>query len=172
MATLFLTAQNARDLAGTTNGGPGGSRTHGVLSEADYESAACNQHGVRPKKKTRSEGRARTLMWPTYYTKKGASGIACLRQNNPEAPSSTAACLNDNRRRSIPFEERLQLVRTARVTQLAQRLCLDLTDPFTRHVELLADFFERVIGAHLDTETHAQHLRFTRREGIEHVLHD
>ncbi|CAG9199337.1 hypothetical protein BCAR13_1260022 [Paraburkholderia caribensis] len=50
-------------------GGPGGSRTHGVLSEADYESAACNQHGVRPNdasqwklektnKKTRSEGRA------------------------------------------------------------------------------------------------------------------
>jgi hypothetical protein len=30
------------------DGGPGGSRTHGVLSEADYESAACNQHGVRP----------------------------------------------------------------------------------------------------------------------------
>ena len=36
-------------------GGPGGIRTHDVLSEADYESAACNQHGVRPeKKKTRS----------------------------------------------------------------------------------------------------------------------
>jgi hypothetical protein len=32
-------------------GGPGGIRTHDVLSEADYESAACNQHGVRPKKK-------------------------------------------------------------------------------------------------------------------------
>jgi hypothetical protein len=29
-------------------GGPGGIRTHDVLSEADYESAACNQHGVRP----------------------------------------------------------------------------------------------------------------------------
>lgn len=29
-------------------GGPGRSRTDGVLSEADYESAACNQHGVRP----------------------------------------------------------------------------------------------------------------------------
>jgi len=52
-----------------TFGGPGGIRTHGVLSEADYESAACNQHGVRPNdasqwklektnKKTRSEGRA------------------------------------------------------------------------------------------------------------------
>lgn len=39
------------------NGGPGGIRTHGVLSEADYESAACNQHGVRPNKKTRSLGR-------------------------------------------------------------------------------------------------------------------
>lgn len=35
-------------------GGPGRSRTDDVLSEADYESAACNQHGVRPKKKTRS----------------------------------------------------------------------------------------------------------------------
>ena len=44
------------------DGGPGGIRTHGVLSEADYESAACNQHGVRPcqsrKKETRCLGRA------------------------------------------------------------------------------------------------------------------
>ncbi|SPD37763.1 protein of unknown function (plasmid) [Cupriavidus taiwanensis] len=29
-------------------GGPGGIRTHGGIFPADYESAACNQHGVRP----------------------------------------------------------------------------------------------------------------------------
>jgi hypothetical protein len=51
------TGRNVEALA--MHGGPGGIRTHGVLSEADYESAACNQHGVRPKKKkTRSQGRA------------------------------------------------------------------------------------------------------------------
>src|SRR5579863_8797921 len=73
--------------------------------------------------------------------------------------------------RSIAFEERLELVRAARVTELAQRLCFDLANPLTRHVELLADFLERVIGAHLDAEAHAQHLRFARRQRIEHVLH-
>lgn len=43
-----LTAQPSGLRWNSLNGGPGGSRTHGVLSEADYESAACNQHGVRP----------------------------------------------------------------------------------------------------------------------------
>jgi hypothetical protein len=43
-----------------TLGGPGGVRTHDVLSEADYESAACNQHGVRPTK-LRSVARTKEL---------------------------------------------------------------------------------------------------------------
>src|SRR6185437_1790029 len=69
------------------------------------------------------------------------------------------------------IEERAQLLRTTRVTQLAQRLRLDLTDAFTSHVELLADFLERVVGVHVDAETHAQHLRLARREAAEHVAH-
>ena len=32
--------KNVLELDGTTNGGPGGVRSHGALSEADYESAA------------------------------------------------------------------------------------------------------------------------------------
>src|SRR5471032_2127595 len=71
---------------------------------------------------------------------------------------------------SIPFQERLQLVRAARMTKLAQRLRLDLANPLTRHVELLAHFLERVVCAHLNTETHPQHLRLARRQRIEHVL--
>src|SRR5579875_856484 len=75
------------------------------------------------------------------------------------------------RRASIALEERLQLVRPARVTQLAQRLRLDLANALARHVELLADFLERMVRAHLDAEAHPQHLRLTRRQRVEHVLH-
>ena len=54
------------------------------------------------------------------------------------------------------------------MTQFAQCFCFDLPDAFTRDVELFADFLERVIGIHVDTETHAQHLGFARREAGEH----
>ena len=48
--------------------------------------------------------------------------------------------------------------------ELAQRFRFDLTNPFARHAELLTHFFQRVIGVHPDTEAHAQHTFFTRRE--------
>ena len=57
--------------------------------------------------------------------------------------------------------------------QLADGLGLDLADTLTRHVELLADFFQRVVGAHLDAEAHAQNLRLARgqaiEDGLEHI---
>jgi hypothetical protein len=33
------------------------------------------------------------------------------------------------------------------MSQLAQRLCLDLPDALARHLEALADLFERVLGS-------------------------
>ena len=41
--------------------------------------------------------------------------------------------------------------------QLAQRLRFDLADALSRHRELLADFFQRVVGVHADAEAHAEH---------------
>ncbi len=55
------------------------------------------------------------------------------------------------------------------MAQLAQRLGFDLTNPLTGHVELLADFLEGVIGVHVDTETHAQHLGLAGGQPAEHV---
>ncbi len=54
--------------------------------------------------------------------------------------------------------------------QLAQRLGFDLADALARDVELLAHFFQRVVGAHLDAEAHAQHLGFARGQAVEDVL--
>ena len=48
--------------------------------------------------------------------------------------------------------------------QLAQRLGLDLADTFAGHAELLADFFQRVVGVHADAKPHAQHPFFARRQ--------
>ena len=42
------------------------------------------------------------------------------------------------------------------MTQLAQRLGLDLTDPLARQVELLADLFERAGLARHETEAESQ----------------
>ena len=50
------------------------------------------------------------------------------------------------------------------MAQLAQCFGFDLTNSFTRYVELLADFFKRVIGIHIDAEAHPEHLGFTRRQ--------
>src|SRR5438874_553146 len=72
----------------------------------------------------------------------------------------------------FPLEKTPQLFRTRRMPQLAQCLGLDLADALAGDIELLADFFQRVVGVHLDPETHAQHLRFARRERVEDVLAD
>ena len=52
--------------------------------------------------------------------------------------------------------------------ELAQGLGFDLTNAFARHRELLADFFQRVVGVHADAEAHAQHALLTGGEGGEH----
>src|SRR5215467_4171310 len=53
--------------------------------------------------------------------------------------------------------------------QLAQRLGLDLADALAGHRELLADFFQRVVGVHADAEAHAEHAFLTRGERGEHA---
>src|SRR5258708_4664664 len=57
-------------------------------------------------------------------------------------------------------EETPQLPASARMLQLPQRLRLDLPDTFARNTELLADFFQRVVGVHADAEAHAEHTFF------------
>ena len=58
------------------------------------------------------------------------------------------------------------------MAQLAQGLGFDLADALAGDVELLADFFQRVVGVHFDAEAHAQHLGFPRRQRIEDFLGD
>ena len=84
-------------------------------------------------------------------------------------PREAAVC-GSNGRNLLEVEEAAQRLRPRGVAQLPKGLCLDLPDALARHVELLADFFERVVGVHLDAEAHAQHLRFARRQRIEHVI--
>src|ERR1700759_1614777 len=61
---------------------------------------------------------------------------------------------------SVIHQEAAQLLAAARMTQLAQPLGLYLADPLASDIELLAHFFERVVGIHVDPEPHPQHLRF------------
>src|SRR5262245_54168970 len=71
-------------------------------------------------------------------------------------PKSPAA-LEHRHRGRLAVEEAPELARPARMLELAQRLGLDLTDALTGHRELLANFFERVVGVHADAEAHPEH---------------
>ena len=68
-------------------------------------------------------------------------------------------------------EEASQLFRAGGVAQFPQGFGLDLADALTGHVELLADFFQRVVGVHVDAKAHAQHLGFAWRQAGQHALH-
>src|SRR5262249_18316363 len=70
---------------------------------------------------------------------------------------------------ALVIQEAAQLARPAGMLELTQRLRLHLADALAGHRELLADFFQRVVGVHADAETHAQHALFARRERSEHA---
>ena len=56
------------------------------------------------------------------------------------------------------------------MTQLTQRLRFDLTDTFAGNVELFTHFFQRVVGVHIDTETHTQDFRFTGGQASQNIV--
>src|SRR5438045_4683406 len=78
------------------------------------------------------------------------------------------------------FDERSQSFRVHRVRELTQRLGLDLPNALAGERELLADFFEGMLGLLFDSEPHAQNfllawgqrleklLRLRRQIGVEH----
>ncbi len=71
---------------------------------------------------------------------------------------------------SLVVQEATQHFRAAWMTQLTQRLRFDLTDTFAGHVELFTHFFQRVVGIHVDTETHTQHFCFTGGQSSQNVV--
>src|SRR5262245_38082439 len=71
------------------------------------------------------------------------------------------------RHRSI-VKEAPKLTASARMLELAQRLCLDLADALTGHRKLLADLLQRMVGVHADAETHPQNTLFTRGKRSQH----
>src|SRR5260363_360399 len=69
------------------------------------------------------------------------------------------------------LRERLQFIRTAWMTRFTHRLGFNLTNPLARDIKLLADFFERIVCTHLNTEAHPQYFRFARGKRLEQFLH-
>src|SRR5579884_2761674 len=57
-----------------------------------------------------------------------------------------------------------------RMTQLLERLRLDLPDALARHAEVLADLFQRVGIAVVEPEPHLKDVALARRELIERLL--
>src|SRR5260364_68604 len=57
------------------------------------------------------------------------------------------------------------------MTRFTHRLGFNLTNPLARDIKLLADFFERIVCTHLNTEAHPQYFRFARGKRLEQFLH-
>ena len=64
----------------------------------------------------------------------------------------------------LAFYEALELARAPSLAQLAQRLRLDLANPFAGDGEQLADLFESAVGLLPDAETHPQDLLLAWRQ--------
>ncbi len=67
-------------------------------------------------------------------------------------------------------QEAAQEIGAGRVAQFTQRFCLNLANTLTGYIELLAHFFQCVVGVHVDAKTHAQHLGFPGGEAGENIL--
>src|SRR5271169_1188499 len=101
----------------------------------------------------------------------GAKSIQVARQavvrsaRAARSPASDGSCCKLLRVSTLlAFHEALEVARAASLAQLAQRLGFDLANPFACHRELLADFFQRVIGLLPDAEAHPQDLLIARRQ--------
>src|SRR5437773_3438402 len=70
------------------------------------------------------------------------------------------------------FHEAAQAARAARMTELAQRLRLDLADALARDRKARPDLLERVVRALPDAEAQPQYLLLARRERGEHLARD
>jgi len=67
------------------------------------------------------------------------------------------------------LHEAPQLLSTAGMAQLAQRLRFDLADTLARDLEIATDLFEGVVALLADAEAHAQDLLLARRQRLEHA---
>src|ERR1022692_1585371 len=92
--------------------------------------------------------------------------------------SRVVGCLSSPRRpfqvRLLPaprpvLQKRTQPVASARVTQLPQRLRLNLPDTLPCHREILAHLFKRVLAAVFQAEPHLDDLLFARGERLQHL---
>src|SRR5215470_16747720 len=72
--------------------------------------------------------------------------------------------------RASGLEEAPELLRPRRMTQLAERLGLDLADALPRDGEVLAHFFQRVLAAVREAEAQTEHLLLARRERVQHLV--
>src|ERR1700733_11129732 len=53
--------------------------------------------------------------------------------------------------------------------ELAKRLRFDLANALARHLEVLADLFERMVALLADAEAHSENLLLPRRQRLEHL---
>src|SRR6266480_5023304 len=112
-----------------------------MKSRADRR-RSCNDESLMPKSVAQQR-----------VSKHGPPRPSRRRAEEARLPGSSPGQALRMRRREISIIQKApQLPRPTRMLQLPQRFRLDLPDTLSRHRELLADFFERVVGVHADAE--------------------
>src|SRR5688572_9506877 len=69
-----------------------------------------------------------------------------------------------------PVEESAKAAASAWMAELAEGLGFDLPDAFARDREVLTDFFERVLGAVFQAESHLDHAFFSRGQRVDYLV--
>src|SRR5437867_11187230 len=85
------------------------------------------------------------------------------------APKGAGSNISQRTGSADRLEERLQLLRPRRMTELPQRLRLDLPDPLPGHVERPADLFQRVFRPVAHAEPHLQDLLLAGGERLQNA---
>src|SRR5262249_8826856 len=122
----------------------------------------ARRHSRTPWRRTRSRpaGTARALTWgPRRRRSTGARSAPQGRRPSPPFRATPTP----------PVREVLAVLRARRLTELAERLRLDLPNALARHLEALADLFECVVRLLADPEAETQDLLLARRERREHL---
>ena len=93
--------------------------------------------------------------------------VPSLRHMERKRPSEGEGRSRAEASSGLRLDEALQLLRAARVAELAERLRLDLADALAGDLEVLTDLFEGVVALLADAEAHPEHLLLARRQRLQ-----
>src|SRR5262245_4754401 len=142
-----------------------GSRAASASSAAIRVSKPCKSISVRSCGSTPSLIVAES--WAHLDSNQDLTGYEPAALPLSYGPAGSSWSSLDSRSR---FQEAPELLGARRMSELAERLGLDLADTFPCHGKILSDFFKGVLTTVGQAEAQPQHLLLARRERVQHLV--